>query len=62
MFGTVGGTSRMSNIWLGLTATNDFDTIKVDRLNNYSDEFFFKMKMGADTQIKIGEDLTYYTD
>lgn len=62
MIATVANASRQSNIWLGLTAVNDFDTIQVDKLHNYSDEYFFKMKMGADTQIKFGEDAVYYTD
>ncbi len=62
MIATVATTSRDSNLWLGLTSMNDVNTIKVDRLQSNSDLFFFKMKMGADTQLKFGEAAVYYTD
>lgn len=57
---TIGSATRESNIWLGVTATVDFDTITVDRVQNNSDYWFFKMKMGADTQIKWGERFVDY--
>lgn len=60
MVATIGAATRMSNIWLGLTATVDFDTILVDKVQANSDYWFFKMKMGADTQIKWGERFVYY--
>ncbi len=62
MIATHSAPNRSSNIWLGLTATNDFDTININRLQNNSDLWFFRMKMGADTQIKWGQRYVNYTD
>jgi len=60
MFGTKADTSRGSNLWFGLTGTNDTNTMRVDRLQANSELFFVKMIMGADTQIKFGQELVNY--
>lgn len=61
MFYTVGDKSTGSNIWLGLSAVNDATTIKEGPVNNTGDNHFFKMKVAADTQIKWGQRMVYYT-
>jgi hypothetical protein len=60
MFATYIGATRKSNIWLGCHGYADYNTIKVDRVQNNSDLWFFKMKMSADTLIKWGQDFVLY--
>lgn len=60
VFATLGSADRNSNIWLGVQGQADFSSIKVDITQNNSELWFFKMLMGADTQIKFGQDVVSY--
>lgn len=44
-----------TNLWAGVNSVNDFDAIKIDRLTNAGERYFFKMLMKADTNIAWGE-------
>jgi hypothetical protein len=46
-----------TNLWAGVNSVNDFDAIKIDRLTNAGERYFFKMLMKADTNIAWGEDV-----
>ena len=61
VFATIADSTRGSNIWLGVKGIADYSTVKVMPVQNNSDLWFFKMKMGADTQIKFGQDFSLYT-
>lgn len=54
---TICGMDYDTNLWAGVSAINDFDAIKIDRLTNAGEKYFFKMLMKADTQIAFGEDV-----
>lgn len=60
MFATYIGATRKSNIWLGCHGYADNKTIDVNKVQNNSDMWFFKMKMSADTLIKWGQDFVLY--
>lgn len=49
-----------SNFWAGVSLENDADVIQIDKLTNYGDLYFFKMKMKIDTQVVFGEDIVLY--
>lgn len=44
-----------SNLWAGVNLSDDFETVKIDRLTNAGERYFFKMLMKADTQVAFGE-------
>ncbi len=49
-----------SNFWAGVSYVDDAEVIKIDRLSNASELYFFKMLMKADTNIVFGEDIVLY--
>lgn len=49
-----------SNIWLGVGNIDDSTTVKIDRLTNAGELYFFKMLMKADTQIAWGDQVVFY--
>lgn len=46
-----------TNLWGAVNVVNDFDAIKIERLTNAGERYFFKMLMKADTNIAWGEDV-----
>ena len=52
---TVTGTDLATNLWAGVSMINDFEAVKIDRLTNAGELYFFKMLMKADTNIAFGE-------
>lgn len=52
---------RQSNIYLGLSAAEDFNALKIMPLQNNSELWFIKLLMAADTQIKFGERFVLYS-
>lgn len=57
---TYASTDMLSNFWAGVSLENDSEVIQIDKVNNYGDLYFFKMKMKIDTQIVFGEDIVLY--
>lgn len=57
---TVFGNDMTSNVWGGVNLVNDFDTIKIDKVTNAGERYFFKMLMKADTEIAWGEQVSVY--
>lgn len=49
-----------SNLWAGVAAVNDFDAIKIDKVTNAGERYFFKMLMKADTEIAWGDQVAIY--
>jgi len=49
-----------SNFWAGVSLVDDAEAIKIDRVSNASELFFFKMLMKIDTNIVWGEDIVLY--
>jgi len=52
---TITGTDLSTNLWIGVDAVNDTETVSIDRLTNAGELYFFKMLMKIDTQIAWGE-------
>jgi len=44
-----------SNLWAAVNLADDFECVKIDRLTNAGERYFFKMLMKADTNIAFGE-------
>lgn len=59
---TVCGMDLTTNLWAGVSSVNDFDAIKIDRLTNAGEKYFFKMLMKADTNIAFGEEVVIYDE
>ena len=57
---TITGNGMETNLWAGVNLVNDFDTIKIDKLTNAGERYFFKMQMKADTEIAWGEQVSIY--
>jgi hypothetical protein len=57
---TIATNDMTSNLWAGCNLVNDYDTIKIDKLSNAGERYFFKMLMTADTQIAWGEQAAIY--
>lgn len=57
---TIATNDMTSNLWAGCNLVNDFDTIKIDKLTNAGERYFFKMLMTADTEIAWGEQVSIY--
>lgn len=51
------GMDEATNIWGAVNTVNDFEAIKIDRLTNAGERYFFKMLMKADTNTAWGEDV-----
>lgn len=49
-----------SNFWAAVDYVNDFDAVKIDKLTNAGEKYFFKMLMKADTNIAFGEEVVLY--
>lgn len=49
-----------TNFWAAVDFVNDFEAIKIDRLTNAGEKYFFKMLMKADTNIAFGEEIVLY--
>lgn len=54
---TVTGMDLTTNLWAGVSLVNDFSTIKIDKLTNAGEKYFFKMLMKADTNVAFGEEV-----
>ena len=57
---TIASSGMDSNLWLGVGAISDQTTVKIDRVTNAGELYFFKMLMKADTQIAWGEYVVFY--
>jgi len=57
---TIATNDLTSNLWAGVNLVNDFDTIKIDKVTNAGERYFFKMLMKADTEIAWGEQVSVY--
>ncbi len=44
-----------SNLWAAVNLSDDFECVKIDRLTNAGEKYFFKMLMKADTNTAFGE-------
>lgn len=51
------GMDEATNLWGAVNTVNDFETIKIDRLTNAGERYFFKMLMKADTNTAWGDDV-----
>lgn len=49
-----------SNFWAGVSLVDDAEAIKIDKLTNAGEKYFFKLLMKADTNIVYGEDIVLY--
>lgn len=54
---TVTGMDLTTNLWAGVNLVNDFSAVKIDKLTNAGEKYFFKMLMKADTNIAFGEEV-----
>lgn len=57
---TIGSMDLDTNLWAGVAHVNDTDAIKIDRVTNAGERYFFKMLMKADTNIAFGEEVVFY--
>ncbi|MDX9703923.1 MAG: hypothetical protein RBU23_12905 [Candidatus Auribacterota bacterium] len=57
---TIATNEMTTNLWAGCNLVNDYDTIKIDKLTNAGERYFFKMLMTADTEIAWGEQVSIY--
>jgi hypothetical protein len=57
---TITGNGMDTNLWAGCNLANDYSTIKIDKLTNAGERYFFKMLMTADTEIAWGEQVSIY--
>ncbi|MEM6734484.1 MAG: hypothetical protein AAF620_00300 [Bacteroidota bacterium] len=53
--------SMQSNLWMGVDVVNDDEVLQVDKLQNNSELYFFKMLMKADTEIPQPSELVLHT-
>ena len=53
--------SRGANMWMGVDYVNDDNVITMDKLQNNSEEYFFKMLMKADTKVVNPSELVFHT-
>jgi len=49
-----------TNLWGAVSLSDDFEAVKIDRLTNAGEKYFFKMLMKADTNIAFGEECVMY--
>ena len=59
---TVCGKELQTNLWAAVSMVNDFDAVKIDRLTNAGEKYFFKMLMKVDTNIAFGEEVVLYDE
>ena len=60
IMGGVFSNNAQSNIHLGVTNISNHTSVKIERLQNNSELFFFQMRMKADTQIAKGNEFVLY--
>ncbi len=56
----VASTDLGLNFWAAVSLVNDAETVKIDKVTNAGERYFFKMLMKADTNIVWGEDIVLY--
>lgn len=56
------GMDLNTNLWAGVSYVNDFEAVKIDRLTNAGEKYFFKMLMKADTNVAFGEEVVLYDE
>lgn len=59
---TVCGRDLQTNLWAAVGMVNDFEAVKIDRLTNSGERYFFKMLMKVDTNIAFGEQVVLYDE
>lgn len=59
---TICGMDLSTNLWAGVSMVNDFEAVKIERLTNAGEKYFFKMLMKADTNIAFGEEVVLYDE
>ncbi len=57
---TIASMDLDTNFWAGVAHVNDTEAIKIDRVTNAGEKYFFKMLMKADTNIAFGEEVVLY--
>ncbi len=57
---TIASMDLDTNFWAGVAHVNDAEAIKIDRVTNAGEKYFFKMLMKADTNIAFGEEVVFY--
>lgn len=55
-------TGRDSNLWMGIDYANDQEAVKVDRLQNNSELYFFQMRMKMDVNIVKPKEIVAWTN
>lgn len=60
IFAAKGNNTDESNLWIGVDHEGDETTVKVDRLQNNSELFFFRMDIKMDSQIVFEEETVLY--
>lgn len=59
---TVCGKDLQTNLWAAVSMVNDFEAVKIDRLTNSGEKYFFKMLMKVDTNTAFGEEVVLYDE
>ena len=59
---TICGMDLSTNLWAGVSSVNDFAAIKIDKLTNAGEKYFFKMLMKADTNVAFGDEVVLYDE
>ncbi len=54
---TIVGMDDDTNLWAGCNLVDDYNVIKIDKLTNAGERYFFKMLMKADTNTAWGEEV-----
>lgn len=60
IFAAVATAGIDSNLWIGVNLSEDTNAIKVDKVANNGELYFFKMLMKADTNTVYGEDIVLW--
>lgn len=59
---TITGMDDDTNLWGGCNLVDDYNVIKIDKLTNAGERYFFKMLMKADTNTAWGEEVVLLDD
>ncbi len=59
---TICGKDLQTNLWAGVNMVNDFEAVKIDRLTNAGEKYFFKMLMKVDTNTAFGDEVVLYDE
>lgn len=57
---TLAGNDVTTNLWMGVSSIEDLTSVRVERLTNAGELYFFKMLMKIDTQIAFGDQVVFY--